>query len=238
MAARPWGGGAEAQATLHQVATSHRLDRRWTRENSSCVVLSSRAPATPGSEVRWEARESEHYHSDERGRKRVARLDLPRARSVDYEGCTTERGLHEENISTEYPAPEEDARLPCAHEDPGRSEGVEAAPREGAQAPHCVAGAWGGEAAACYRCREASVFGRRTSRRSSGNAADERTRRASSPCGDRVRARGRLASRSVAASGARSNGIRRAADSERPIGKDVRPARLASMSFSWVDPPS
>ena len=232
MAARPWGGGAETQATLHQVATSHRLDRRWTRENSSCVVLSSRAPATPGSEVRWEARESEHYHSGERGRKRVARLDLPGARSVDYGGCTIERGLHEENISTECPAPEEDARLPCAHEDPGRSESVEAAPREGAQAPHCVAGVWGGEAAAGCRCREASVFGRRTSRRSSGNAADERTRRASSRSGGRVRARGRLASPSVAASGARSNGIRRGDDSERPIGRDARLARLASMSFS------
>jgi len=58
---------------------------------------------------------------------------------LDYGGSTTERGkesLHEENVSAQSTAPQQDPWLPSADEDPGRTEGPEAAASEGAQAPH------------------------------------------------------------------------------------------------------
>ena len=168
------------------------------------------------------ARESARYHRRERACKRVARLDLPGGRSVDYGGSTTERGPHEENISAECPAPEEDARIPRAHEDPGRSKGAEATPGERAKATDCLAGAWGGEPAVSCRWAEVNAFGRASSRRFSGSAGGGRSWRASSLSGGRVRVRGRSASRLVGGWAGQSSAIGRGVGCARRIGGSAR----------------
>ncbi len=46
------------------------------------------------------------------------------------------RETHETHVSTEQPTTQAHARIPGSHEQPGRPSGAEAAPRQGAQAPH------------------------------------------------------------------------------------------------------
>ena len=112
-----------------------RLGQRWTNERFVSAPPRDRAPGHSGRMWCSGAREATRTIARERARKRVARLDLRRGRSVDYVGSTTERGVvHEEDISAECAAPEEDARIPRADEDPGRAEGAQASAREGAQA--------------------------------------------------------------------------------------------------------
>ena len=50
-------------------------------------------------------------------------------------GLSVRKGIlhNEADVPAEPPSPRQDARVPRADEDPGRAEGVEAAPRQGAQ---------------------------------------------------------------------------------------------------------
>ena len=136
--------------TGHEAPGSDLSSARSAVDEGELVLHRALGPSAGHSGLRGcsGARESARYHRRERGRKRVARLDLPGGRSVDYGGSTTERGPHEENVSAECPAPEEDARIPRAHEDPGRSKGAEATPGERAKAADCLAG----RGAASPRC--------------------------------------------------------------------------------------
>ena len=60
---------------------------------------------------------------------RLCRFDLRKGKTVD-----------EADVSAQHPPPEEDARLPRADEDEGRSQDVEASAREGAQTADGVTG--------------------------------------------------------------------------------------------------
>lgn len=108
------------------------------RERTRPDRAAHRTPAIRRSEQAGDARERKL--AQRRMRPQGGRcLDLRRRRSVDYGGSTTERGSHEEDISAERTAPQEDARVSGAHEDPGRTEGAEAAAGEGAEAADCLA---------------------------------------------------------------------------------------------------
>lgn len=56
-------------------------------------------------------------------------------RCLNYFGSTTGKGklVHEAHVPAESAAPEEDARIPRAHEDEGRAESAEAPARQGAE---------------------------------------------------------------------------------------------------------
>jgi len=71
----------------------------------------------------------------------LRRLTVPDAVSTlwRFEDRKGER-VHEADIPTQSTPAREDARLPRTHEDEGRAEGAQAAPREGPQTAHRLAG--------------------------------------------------------------------------------------------------
>jgi len=83
------------------------------------------------------------YHTAKRARKRFRVLTCLRAVST-LRGFIDRRKEfpHEADVPAESAPPEEDTRLPGAHEDTRRSEGPQAPAREGTQASHRLADAW------------------------------------------------------------------------------------------------
>lgn len=65
----------------------------------------------------------------------------------------------EEDVPAESTSPEQDAWLPSADENTGGTERVEAAAREGAQAPHCLEEVWNGHSPPLAIWGEANASG-------------------------------------------------------------------------------
>ena len=109
-------------------------------ENSRCVLLSGRAPASPGSRS-WGARESESYHGRSGGCKGVRERLEPGSALTSRGSISRLRGFYdrkgtpdETNVSAQSPAPQEDAWLSAADENVGRAQCAETAPGERSKA--------------------------------------------------------------------------------------------------------
>ena len=148
------------------------------------------------------------YHTVKSTRKGVARLDLFSRGQYPTEVVRLKGNENEADVSAERTAPEEDARLPRAYEDPGWTQGPQAAARQGAEADHGL-GHW--------RCHAPSGFEAPATSRRCSNVGGVWNGPPSSCCGARLPGSNRPASRSAGRSGERSSATERGGGFVRPI---------------------